>query len=827
MYPVSESYKIAINQKTRVTKMTGTITLTDKTVLDITDAMIAEGGLEITNQCVSGSDFQLGSVYSCQLTLTIQSDLNRNKFYDAVVAPIFNLLLSDGSYEQVPLGVFVVSEANRVGKTVKLTGYDRMPDLSITVKQLLSGFTIVQMLEHISLKTGIVVSQSTYDNIADLSPVDDNGNLISFTSNKNDKNTTYRDVLSYCAELCGGFAFINRLGEIEIKRFSKTQDKIIDDSIRNSSEFSDFSIQYGTLTANVYTKNKKGEEVLESENYYFLEDAATYILSDNPYISRQKNEQKREWIYENIERAIGGISYTPSEVNYLGDPALELGDMVSYTGYNTSGTTINSLVHIYQFYYRKSCKITCVGQNQSIAKANSLPGANLSSSTDSQSLLSFLTTTNIADVNIGSTKVALATFDLYVTDDSVIQVNGGLTMRVTTPGQFELVFAMNEVYYQFYPRQIITQTGYHYIPIFYMISDIDPSLANQFKVYMLSQDGGTAVIPPYQFMVSLLSQSMSSVIKEWGGKLTFKETINSGFGIGPVYMDSKLTDELSITQGSGANIVDLGLTYSFITSTGNYLTSAQINSDNAPTVIGVAITGHTWSNNTVTELKIPATYDTTLQERASGLYGRYNVIHIGENAFSGAGLEKIVIPKYVTEIRKKAFYANMIADITCPVQAIWYPDNIYYTTGVLKSITITPGVNGYGVDMYDNGNNWYKAAPWYVIKDNGCTLTIEEGVKSIGRYGLYGCRAEHLTLPSTLERLEESALYNSDIKDIYIPVSCNYLGTTCLGSCSYLTTVNYGGSQTQFAEIAGYPSPDDSFNYFLRSSTRAVINYAL
>ena len=373
MYHVSEAYKTAINKKTRVTKMTGVVTLTDGTVLDITDDMITEGGFEINNSCVSGSDFQLGSVFIGMLTMTIKSDIDRNRFKKAVITPIFNLVLSDGTYEQVPLGIFTVDAANRVGKTVKMTAYDRMNSLSVRIRKLLSGLTIVQLLEYIETKTGIPVSQNTYDNINNLSPVDDNGNLIAFTSNKYVASTTYRDILSYIGELCGGFCYINRTGEIEIKRYSKIPDKTIDDSIRNSSEFSDFEIQYGSLEANVYTKNKKGEEVLESETYTFLDDGTTktYKLSDNPYISRQSNEEKRQWIYENIERAIGDIVYTPSEVSFLGDCAVELGDCIAYTGYNCGGNTIYSLVHTYTFSYRKSCKLQCVGQDQSIAAADS------------------------------------------------------------------------------------------------------------------------------------------------------------------------------------------------------------------------------------------------------------------------------------------------------------------------------------------------------------------------------------------------------------------------------------------------------------------------
>src|SRR5690606_39132621 len=52
MYPVSAAYKTAIQQNVRDVRITGTITLKDNSVINITDEDIVQGSLYITEQCV-------------------------------------------------------------------------------------------------------------------------------------------------------------------------------------------------------------------------------------------------------------------------------------------------------------------------------------------------------------------------------------------------------------------------------------------------------------------------------------------------------------------------------------------------------------------------------------------------------------------------------------------------------------------------------------------------------------------------------------------------------------------------------------------------------
>ena len=73
MYPTSEAYKTAIAKNVRDVKITGTITLKDSTVINITDEDIVLGSLYFSEQCVSGEDIEVGNVYASELGLALTS----------------------------------------------------------------------------------------------------------------------------------------------------------------------------------------------------------------------------------------------------------------------------------------------------------------------------------------------------------------------------------------------------------------------------------------------------------------------------------------------------------------------------------------------------------------------------------------------------------------------------------------------------------------------------------------------------------------------------------------------------------------------------------
>ena len=85
-----------------------------------------KGSGYISRQCCGSTEIELGTVYAAEMGITLLSDIDRYTLEDAQVTLGFHLVLADGSVEDVPMGVFEVSEANRLAKCLELKAYDFM-----------------------------------------------------------------------------------------------------------------------------------------------------------------------------------------------------------------------------------------------------------------------------------------------------------------------------------------------------------------------------------------------------------------------------------------------------------------------------------------------------------------------------------------------------------------------------------------------------------------------------------------------------------------------------------------------------------------------------
>ena len=87
---------------------------------------IVKGSGYISSQCCNSTDIELGTVYSAEMGITLLTDIDRYTLEDALVELFYHLKLPDGSYEEVPMRIFEVSEANRKIKCLELKAYDFM-----------------------------------------------------------------------------------------------------------------------------------------------------------------------------------------------------------------------------------------------------------------------------------------------------------------------------------------------------------------------------------------------------------------------------------------------------------------------------------------------------------------------------------------------------------------------------------------------------------------------------------------------------------------------------------------------------------------------------
>ena len=110
---------------------------------------------------------------------------------------------------------------------------------------------------------------------------------------------------------------------------------------RFSSSFSDFITRYTAVSStNLRT---------QTAEYYALEtdDGLTMNLGVNPLLQFGLEETRR-MLCENILADLSVISYVPFDSSTIGNPALDLGDVLTFSGGQTDGTQTACITSIEQ-----------------------------------------------------------------------------------------------------------------------------------------------------------------------------------------------------------------------------------------------------------------------------------------------------------------------------------------------------------------------------------------------------------------------------------------------------------------------------------------------
>ena len=108
------------------------ITLSDSTVLNITDSDICVGGFKISDGVTESGEFTVGGCIVNKLTVTLDdSDETYVKydFFEAKVIAYVGMTLPDGTIEKLKKGVFTVDETSYDGELITLECLDNMSKL--------------------------------------------------------------------------------------------------------------------------------------------------------------------------------------------------------------------------------------------------------------------------------------------------------------------------------------------------------------------------------------------------------------------------------------------------------------------------------------------------------------------------------------------------------------------------------------------------------------------------------------------------------------------------------------------------------------------------
>lgn len=437
MYPVSEAFLQAVQENTRRYSWSGRITTTKGAIYEFGADDIVKGSGYISSQCCGSTEIELGTVYAVEMGITLLSDIDRYTLEDALVEVFYHLRLSDGSYEEIPMGIFEVSEANRNIKTLELKAYDYM----LRFDKNFNGFeTIGTVYDFVNLcckacKVEMAQSQAEYEAMP-------NGTELLSIYTENDIET-YRDVLYYVGQVLGGFFCINREGKLELRKYGNEPVMELETKHRFTSSFSDFITRYTAVSST----NMK----TETAEYYHLDpdDGLTLNLGVNPLLQFGLKET-REQLCMNILNDLSVVDYVPFDSETTGNPALDLGDVIRFKGGQADENRISAITSM-------QCKIggkhtlKGVGKNPRLAHAKSKNDKNISGllnqiiDNKEAGKIGIHTFTNASSFTVGESDVKIISIEFAPNEAVMAQFFGSVIVGVNADQMERSVVARGDV----------------------------------------------------------------------------------------------------------------------------------------------------------------------------------------------------------------------------------------------------------------------------------------------------------------------------------------------------------------------------------------------
>ena len=372
-------------------------------------------------------------LYAAEMGISLFSEINRYTLEDAKVELFYHLQVAGGSYERIPMGIFEVSEANRKAKCLEIKAYDYMVRFEKAFTSLESIGNAYDFMVLCSTACDVTLAQDR----ATIEAMPNGTENLSIYSDNDIE--TYRDVLFYVGQVLGGFFVINRAGELELRKYGNTPVLTVERKHRFTSSFSDFITRY-TAVSSTNLRTQIAE-------YYALDpdDGLTMNLGVNPLLQFGLEETRRQ-LCENILNDLAVVNYVPFDSDTIGNPALDVGDVLSFSGGQADATkyaciTSNSI----KIGGRQSIK--CVGKNPKLSQAKSKNDKNISGllAQIEAGKIGIHTFTNASAFSVADVDTKIISIEFATTEANHAQFFGQVIVDVTAQPVTRSVTASGDV----------------------------------------------------------------------------------------------------------------------------------------------------------------------------------------------------------------------------------------------------------------------------------------------------------------------------------------------------------------------------------------------
>lgn len=518
MYSVSQAYLTKLkSDDTKIRRIRGyvdTVAFTEDDILD--------GSYTYTEMCVKSSEIKLGGVWIGTLNLTFLQDFvnrfPRGSWKNRVITCSIGLYLgldanNEEIWEDIPIKPYYIDDPQHSELGLDVVAYDAMHNFDKPIEMTTTSGNLFGMAT-LACNACNVTLGMTAEEMAALP----NGDQILGLYPDNDIQT-WHDLIYYIAVAVGGFATIDRDGALAFRTWHLTPDIEIgiDDRFKGG-KWSDFATSYTAVTVTDIASGEVSYYAVEQDTGMTMDLGAHPLLQYG--IPAVKEAQAR-----NILNAIQNLQYTPFSSTSLIDPALDLGDVISYTNGIPNGAL--GCVMRMDFSFSKGATVKGYGKNpaQSGAKTSqdkAIAAAAKGSKAQGITYYPYINTTAVSLTTTAQRlyRIAFATAD--TTDVELwhevkwnVDTNGGDPVEIT----YE--YYLDGVKFDYEPVDTWTD-GYHSMPHPYWLLEVSGGEVHYWEV-KAKINGGSAVASIGDVHALLKGQKLVGQVK-FDGNIEIQDT---------------------------------------------------------------------------------------------------------------------------------------------------------------------------------------------------------------------------------------------------------------------------------------------------------------
>lgn len=470
MYPVSEDYLTAIQRSSTTTYWYGELKTKNGIRYPFSEEDIATGSGKVTREICSGENLEIGTTCSAGLDIGLYIDANRYELFDSEITVFYKLKTGLDSWEEVPLGIFYVTEPpERSKQLLSIHAYDGMVKFNKDLGSSLVG-NPYYLLNFACTACGVELG-NTQSDIMNMP----NGAVDTYTYEEATINT-YRDLIGYVAQFLCGYAYIGVDGKLYIAQYSMEPIRTISEDWRyNDYKPCDYETFYTSLDA-YFMVTQETEHFTTGWN-----DGLTYKLGGNPLIQFNMDEV-RHTVLNRILSNLAEIKYTPFTVTTPCDPALTVGDVLNFTGNHAVDGKVSAITK-QVITIKGSMSLECTGTDPNLnvltAVQKEIQTAGKANNKDGMYYYDFI---NAGDIHIDDgKKVEVTRFNYVTTKSTHIDYHGQIKIRVNTTelisddqkscyvydGLIKVIYALSdEIVAEYYPADTFLD-GDHLLALVY------------------------------------------------------------------------------------------------------------------------------------------------------------------------------------------------------------------------------------------------------------------------------------------------------------------------------------------------------------------------